>query len=210
MGDSFCCLPWQCSSKCCSLCLAATLLTGFTIAWQSSEDTFAECIALPRIILLGILLARVTSPTRAPPSPTRSLSSVGPPPLSCPDCTPSNPRPGPFPHRVVLTPDPPDVWCMQVGQAVMGLQKALPQARVVYCSATGASEPRNLGYMDRLGLWGPGTPSFSNFQVCPSPVFYPLPSHLATQPPVCARHGRWTAFVLDLQLFPFTIIHASC
>ena len=47
----------------------------------------------------------------------------------------------------------------------MGLQKALPQARVVYCSATGASEPRNLGYMDRLGLWGPGTPSFSNFQV---------------------------------------------
>ncbi|KAL3149047.1 hypothetical protein ABBQ32_001892 [Trebouxia sp. C0010 RCD-2024] len=52
----------------------------------------------------------------------------------------------------------------KVGQAVMGLQKALPQARVVYCSATGASEPRNLGYMDRLGLWGPGTPSFSNFQ----------------------------------------------
>lgn len=53
----------------------------------------------------------------------------------------------------------------------MGLQKALPQARVVYCSATGASEPRNLGYMDRLGLWGPGTPSFSNFQVSS-----PLPS----------------------------------
>lgn len=26
--------------------------------------------------------------------------------------------------------------------------------RVVYCSATGASEPRNLGYMTRLGLWG--------------------------------------------------------
>ena len=58
---------------------------------------------------------------------------------------------------------------MQVGQAVMRLQKALPQARVVYCSATGASEPRNLGYMDRLGLWGPGTPSFSNFQVHTAP-----------------------------------------
>ena len=60
----------------------------------------------------------------------------------------------------------------------MGLQKALPQARVVYCSATGASEPRNLGYMDRLGLWGPGTPSFSNFQVhtFTSPPHPPHPS----------------------------------
>ena len=70
-----------------------------------------------------------------------------------------------------------DGW-MQVGQAVMGLQKALPQARVVYCSATGASEPRNLGYMDRLGLWGPGTPSFSNFQV-------PLPPPPPTAPGPC-------------------------
>ena len=48
----------------------------------------------------------------------------------------------------------------------MGLQRGLPGARVVYCSATGASEPRNLGYMERLGLWGPGIPSFTNFQVC--------------------------------------------
>jgi len=58
------------------------------------------------------------------------------------------------------------VFCvLQVGQAVLGLQRALPGARVVYCSATGASEPRNLGYMERLGLWGPGIPSFTNFQV---------------------------------------------
>ena len=28
---------------------------------------------------------------------------------------------------------------------------------------SGASEPRNLGYMERLGLWGEGTPSFSSF-----------------------------------------------
>lgn len=28
----------------------------------------------------------------------------------------------------------------------------------------GASEPRNLGYMERLGLWGEGTPSFAAFQ----------------------------------------------
>ena len=29
--------------------------------------------------------------------------------------------------------------------------------------APGASEPRNLGYMERLGLWGEGTPSFASF-----------------------------------------------
>ena len=28
---------------------------------------------------------------------------------------------------------------------------------------TGASEPRNMGYMVRLGLWGPGT-GFENFE----------------------------------------------
>lgn len=101
------------------------------------------------------------------------------------------------PHAVVLTPDPPDVWSMQVGQAVMGLQKALPQARVVYCSATGASEPRNLGYMDRLGLWGPGTPSFSNFQVCPSTPSPNTCSHIPLFAPDTAIGQHWTAFVLD-------------
>lgn len=54
---------------------------------------------------------------------------------------------------------------LQVGMAVLKLQGILPAARVVYCSATGASEPRNLAYMTRLGLWGPGVPSFSDFQV---------------------------------------------
>ena len=43
------------------------------------------------------------------------------------------------------------------------MQAKLPEARVIYCSATGASEPRNLGYMVRLGLWGSGT-SFLNFR----------------------------------------------
>ena len=40
---------------------------------------------------------------------------------------------------------------------VVELQKRLPRARVVYCSATSVSEPKNLGFMNRLGLWGPGT-----------------------------------------------------
>ncbi|KAG8066204.1 hypothetical protein GUJ93_ZPchr0004g38165 [Zizania palustris] len=50
----------------------------------------------------------------------------------------------------------------RTGKAVLEIQEKLPEARVVYCSATGASEPRNLGYMVRLGLWGDGT-SFQNF-----------------------------------------------
>ena len=29
--------------------------------------------------------------------------------------------------------------------------------------AAGASEPRNLGYMERLGLWGPGNTAFPDF-----------------------------------------------
>ena len=37
------------------------------------------------------------------------------------------------------------------------LQKLLPNARIVYVSATGATEVSNLAYADRLGLWGKGT-----------------------------------------------------
>jgi len=45
------------------------------------------------------------------------------------------------------------------------IQKRLPKARVVYASATGASETKHLGYMVRLGIWGEGTPfeTFSDF-----------------------------------------------
>ncbi|XP_065854274.1 protein FORGETTER 1 [Euphorbia lathyris] len=53
----------------------------------------------------------------------------------------------------------------RTGEAVLDIQARLPEARVIYCSATGASEPRNLGYMVRLGLWGDGTcfPDFQKF-----------------------------------------------
>ncbi|VDP17096.1 unnamed protein product [Heligmosomoides polygyrus] len=53
----------------------------------------------------------------------------------------------------------------KTGRMVLELQKALPNARVVYASATGATEPRNMAYMTRLGLWGQGQafPEFSNF-----------------------------------------------
>ena len=50
----------------------------------------------------------------------------------------------------------------KTGQVVLEIQRLLPKARVVYASATGASEPKNMAYMTRLGLWGTGTP-FSDF-----------------------------------------------
>uniref|UniRef100_A0A4W3J911 Protein strawberry notch homolog 1 n=1 Tax=Callorhinchus milii TaxID=7868 RepID=A0A4W3J911_CALMI len=53
----------------------------------------------------------------------------------------------------------------KTGLAVLELQNKLPKARVVYASATGASEPRNMAYMNRLGIWGEGTPfkEFNDF-----------------------------------------------
>ncbi|BBC71634.1 methylase [Altererythrobacter sp. B11] len=43
------------------------------------------------------------------------------------------------------------------GMAGLRLQNTLPRARVLYASATGASDIANLGYTARLGLWGPET-----------------------------------------------------
>ncbi|XP_049824362.1 protein strawberry notch isoform X2 [Aethina tumida] len=53
----------------------------------------------------------------------------------------------------------------KTGLTVLELQNKLPKARVVYASATGASEPRNMAYMVRLGMWGEGTPfgEFADF-----------------------------------------------
>lgn len=51
----------------------------------------------------------------------------------------------------------------QKALAGVELQQRLPNARVVYVSATGATEVSNLAYADRLGLWGEGTP-FANRQ----------------------------------------------
>lgn len=53
----------------------------------------------------------------------------------------------------------------KTGQTVLELQNRLPKARIVYASATGATETKNMAYMTRLGLWGPGTPfkEFNDF-----------------------------------------------
>src|SRR3546814_18358259 len=42
----------------------------------------------------------------------------------------------------------------QQGRAGLRLQHALPNARVLYASATGATTVHNLAYAQRLGLWG--------------------------------------------------------
>ena len=42
----------------------------------------------------------------------------------------------------------------QQGRAGLRLQHAMPDARVVYVSATGATTVHNLAYAQRLGLWG--------------------------------------------------------
>ncbi|WP_292267170.1 strawberry notch family protein, partial [Mesorhizobium sp.] len=47
-----------------------------------------------------------------------------------------------------------DVAASQQGRAGLRLQHALPKARILYVSATGATTVHNLAYAQRLGLWG--------------------------------------------------------
>jgi protein strawberry notch len=47
-----------------------------------------------------------------------------------------------------------DQTASQQGRAGLHLQHALPNARIVYVSATGATTVHNLAYAQRLGLWG--------------------------------------------------------
>jgi predicted RNA methylase len=46
-----------------------------------------------------------------------------------------------------------DQAASQQGRAGLRLQRALPRARVIYVSATGATTVQNLAYAERLGLW---------------------------------------------------------
>jgi len=54
------------------------------------------------------------------------------------------------------------------GTAVVQLQVKLPRARIVYASATGVTDIKNMAYFNRLGLWGPqagnGFDSFKAFE----------------------------------------------
>ena len=55
-----------------------------------------------------------------------------------------------------------DIAASQQGRAGLRLQHALPDARVVYVSATGATHVHNLAYAQRLGLWGGEDFPFAN------------------------------------------------
>jgi predicted RNA methylase len=55
-----------------------------------------------------------------------------------------------------------DVAPSQQGKAGLRLQHALPDARVVYVSATGATAVENLAYAQRLGIWGSDDFPFAN------------------------------------------------
>ena len=55
-----------------------------------------------------------------------------------------------------------DQEASQQGRAGLRLQHALPDARVVYVSATGATNVHNLAYAQRLGLWGGEDFPFAN------------------------------------------------
>lgn len=55
-----------------------------------------------------------------------------------------------------------DVAPSQQGRAGLRLQHVLPNARVVYVSATGATTVHNLAYAQRLGLWGGDDFPFAN------------------------------------------------
>jgi hypothetical protein len=53
----------------------------------------------------------------------------------------------------------------KIAKNVCRLQRALPQARVLYCSATGVTDLANMAFFERLGLWGDGSvfPTFEDF-----------------------------------------------
>eukprot|EP00930_Biecheleria_cincta_P023764 TRINITY_DN17104_c0_g1_i1.p1 TRINITY_DN17104_c0_g1~~TRINITY_DN17104_c0_g1_i1.p1 ORF type:complete len:1912 (-),score=397.98 TRINITY_DN17104_c0_g1_i1:147-5882(-) len=61
-----------------------------------------------------------------------------------------------------LVPDKDDKASTKTGLFVDLLQQHCPKAPVLYVSATAATEVQHLGYMSRLGAWGPGT-AFENF-----------------------------------------------
>ncbi len=55
-----------------------------------------------------------------------------------------------------------DQAASQQGKAGLRLQHALPDARILYVSATGATTVENLAYAQRLGLWGGADFPFAN------------------------------------------------
>ncbi|KAL7532804.1 hypothetical protein ACHAXR_004855, partial [Thalassiosira sp. AJA248-18] len=51
----------------------------------------------------------------------------------------------------------------RTARLVLALQQRLPNARVLYCSATGVSDIKHMVYATRLGLWGSANPLYPTF-----------------------------------------------
>ncbi|KAA0054721.1 protein strawberry notch [Cucumis melo var. makuwa] len=94
----------------------------------------------------------------------------------------------------------------RTGEAVLELQDRLPEARIIYCSATGASEPRNMGYMVRLGLWGTGT-SFIDFRDFLG-VFVSGSKSLLTEILLLTSRGMYLCRTLSYRGAEFDIVEA--
>ena len=96
----------------------------------------------------------------------------------------------------------------QAAKAVAALQEQLPQARVIYVSATGASQPAHFLNMSRLGLWGQGTafPSADDFikQMEADDIrgMQLVASHMK-------ERGQYLARILSLDGCSFKIVHAG-
>ncbi|WP_413208032.1 strawberry notch-like NTP hydrolase domain-containing protein [Rhodospirillum sp. A1_3_36] len=86
-----------------------------------------------------------------------------------------------------------DIAPSQQGRAGLRLQRALPDARIVYVSATGATDVRNLAYAERLGLWGSALPSAD--APCASPSNRATGTICAFQAPVVAPFANRSEFV---------------
>ena len=53
----------------------------------------------------------------------------------------------------------------RTAKLVLALQERLPNARVLYCSATGVSDIKHMVYASRLGLWGSANPLYPTFEL---------------------------------------------
>ena len=94
----------------------------------------------------------------------------------------------------------------RTGLAVEELQRRLPHARVVYCSATGVTDPNHVGYMMRMNLWGEGQAfrDFDHFRESMGQV-----SMMELVAIHMKRRGRYLARSLSFQDCTFDIIQDS-
>ena len=99
----------------------------------------------------GHVSGSTSSPSLHSPRVRQHLLAFPPQPSTC--CSAAGPSAGPCAARATAPERAVPSACTQA---------ELPLARVVYASATAATELHNMQYLTRLGLWGGGTP-YANF-----------------------------------------------